>query len=157
MDAVVLMEAVKRPSQAPPPPKKKRSAISPNAALIAGIGTLLLALGIGVLIGRLGEHNVAATTPAPQIVKVGGGGGEGETTASTGKSSTGGGAASKANTKKQKQAALKEAERHPAAEGVLKPTAGVKLPPAKVQPGDKCENGTAGCENGKFSGNFFGE
>ena len=37
MDAVVLMDAVKRPRQAPPPPpKKKRSGISPNAALIAG-------------------------------------------------------------------------------------------------------------------------
>jgi hypothetical protein len=156
MDAVVLMEAVRRPSQAPPPPKSKRSGISPNAALIAGIGTLLLALGIGVLIGRSGEHNVAATTPAPQIVKVEGGGGEGKATASTGKSSTGGGG-SKAKTKEQRQAARKEAEKHPAAEEVLKPTAGVKLPPAKVQPGGKCESGTAGCENGRFSGNFFGE
>jgi hypothetical protein len=157
MDAVVLMEAVKRPNKATPaPPKKMRSGISPNAALIAGIATLLLALGIGVLIGRSGEHNVAATTPAPQIVKVGGGG-EGETAASTGKSSTGGGTASKAKTKKQKQAALKKAENHPAAEEVLKPAGNVKLPPAKVQPGDKCEPGAAGCKNGKFTGSFFGE
>ncbi len=157
MDAVVLMEAVKRPNQAPPPPpKKKRAGISPNAALIAGIGTLLLALGIGVLIGRSGEHNVAATTPAPQIVQVGGGSGEGETAAASGKSSTGRGA-SKAKTKKQKQAALKEAEQHPAAEEVLKPAGNVKLPPPKVQPGDKCEPGAAGCENGKFNGSFFGE
>src|SRR6188472_1980390 len=76
MDAVVLMDAVKRPRQAaPPPPKKKRTGVSPNAALIAGVGTLLLALGIGVLIGRSGNHDVASTTPAPQVIKVGGGGG----------------------------------------------------------------------------------
>lgn len=157
MDAVVLMEAVKRPNQAPPPPpKKKRSGISPNAALIAGIGTLLLALGIGVLIGRSGNNEVAAPAQQAPIVIHSGGGGE-EATASTGKSTTGGGSASKAKTEKQKEAALKEAEAHPAAEEVLKPTAGVKLPPAKVQPGGKCESGTAGCENGKFSGNFFGE
>lgn len=159
MDAVVLMEAVKQPGAAPPlpPPKKKRSGVSPNAALIAGIGTLLLALGIGVLIGRSGNNEVAAPAQqAPIVIHSGSGAGE-EATASTGKSTTGGGAASKTKTKKQKEAALKAAEAHPAAEEVLKPTAGVKLPPAKVQPGGTCESGTAGCENGKFSGNFFGE
>jgi hypothetical protein len=158
MDAVVLMDAVKRPHQAaPPPPKKKRrSGVSPNAALIAGVGTLLLALGVGVLIGRSGNHDVAATAPAPQVIKVGGGSGEEASTASGGKSTTGGGAA-KAKTKKQKEAALKAAEKHPAAEEILKPSAGVKLPPATVQPGDACSNSEAGCEHGKFNGNFFGE
>jgi hypothetical protein len=156
MDAVVLMEAVKRPAQAPPPPKRERSGISPNAALIAGVGTLLLALGIGVLIGRSGNGETSGTARQPAPIVIHSGGGE-EATAATGKNSTGGGAASKAKTKKQKQAALKEAETHPAAEEVLKPAGNVKLPPAKVQPGGKCEAGTAGCENGKFSGNFFGE
>jgi hypothetical protein len=155
MDAVVLMEAVKRPGRAvAPPPKKKRSGISPNAALIAGVGTLLLALGIGVLIGRSGSNDVASTAqPAPIVIHSGGGE---EATASTGNGSTGGGGAANAKTKKQKEAALKAAEKHPAAEGVLKPTAGVKLPPAKVKPGGKCEEGAAGCEGGKFTGNFFG-
>jgi hypothetical protein len=157
MDAVVLMDAVKRPQHAPPPPKKKRrSSISPNAALIAGIGTLLLALGIGVLIGRSGNHSVASTAPAAPIVIHSGGGEEEVATASKGKTTTGGGAA-KAKTKKQKEAALKAAEKHPAAEEVLKPAAGVKLPPATVKPGGKCEEGSAGCEGGKFTGNFFGE
>ena len=44
-----------------------------------------------------------------------------------------------------------------AAEEVLKPTDGVKLPPPTAKPGDKCEKGTAGCEDGEFTGNFFGE
>lgn len=157
MDAVVLMDAVQRPAQAPPPPpKKKRSGISPNAALIAGVGTLLLALGIGVLIGRSGEHEVAQTAAAPQVITVGGSNDEG-TAASSGKSTTGGGAAANAKTKKQKEAALKEAEKHPAAEEILKPAGDVKLPPPTVKPGDKCEAGAAGCEGGEFTGDFFGE
>lgn len=156
MDAVVLMDAVKRPAQAPPPPpKKKRSGISPNAALIAGVGTLLLALGIGVLIGRSGNHEVASTAPAAPIVIHSGGGEAESATASKGKTTTGGGAAANAKTKKQKEAALKAAEKHPAAEEVLKPAAGVKLAPPTVQRGGKCEEGTAGCENGKFEGTFF--
>lgn len=157
MDAVVLMDAVKRPPQAPPPPpKKKRTGISPNAALITGIATLLLALGIGVLIGRSGNHEVAQTAAAPQIIKVGGGTGEETATASKG-ATTGGGGAANAKTKKQKDAALKAAEKHPAAEEVLKPAGDVKLAPPTVKPGDKCEAGAAGCEGGEFTGNFFGE
>jgi hypothetical protein len=157
MDAVVLMDAVKRPSQAPSsPPKKKRTGISPNAALIAGIGTLLLALGVGVLIGRSGNHSTASTAPAAPIV-IHGGGEETATASSQGSATTGGGAAGKAKSKKQKAAAEKEAEAHPAAEEVLKPAGDVKLPPAKVQPGGKCEAGAAGCEHGEFTGNFFGE
>lgn len=157
MDAVVLMDAVRQPQQPPPPPpKKKRAGISPNAALIAGVGTLLLALGIGVLIGRSGPQEVAQTAAPAQIIKVGGGSGETEATASKGKATTGGGAAN-AKTKKQKAAALKQAEAHPAAEEVLKPAGDVKLAPPTVKPGDKCEAGAAGCEGGEFTGNFFGE
>jgi hypothetical protein len=156
MDAVVLMDAVRQPPQPPPPPaKRRRPRVSPNAALIAGVGTLLLALGIGVLIGRSGHQEVAQTAAAPQVIKVGGGGRAEAPTAASG-SSTGGGAAN-AKTKKQKEAAAKAAAAHPAAEEVLKPAGDVKLAPPTVKPGDKCESGAAGCENGEFTGNFFGE
>jgi len=158
MDAVVLMNAVAQPAPVPmpTPKKKKRSGVSPNAALIAGVGTLLLALGIGVLIGRSGHQEVAQTAAAPQVIKVGGGGEEATASASKGKTTTGGGAAN-AKTKKQKEAAEKAAEAHPAAEEIIKPANGVKLAPPTVKPGDKCESGAAGCENGEFTGNFFGE
>jgi hypothetical protein len=157
MDAVVLMDAVKRPQQAPPPPQKKaRTGISPNTALIAGVATLLLALGVGVLIGRSGNHAVADTAPAAPIV-IHGGGEETATASTKGGTSTGGGAASKAKTKKQKAAAEKAAEAHPAAEEVLKPAGNVKLAEPKVKVGGKCEQGSAGCEGGEFTGNFFGE
>ena len=33
----------------------------------------------------------------------------------------------------------------------------MKLPPPTVKKGGKCESGAAGCEDGKFTGNFFGE
>jgi hypothetical protein len=157
MDAVVLMDAVQRPPQAPPPPpKKKRAGISPNAALIAGVGTLLLALGIGVLIGRSGHQEVASTAPAAPIVIQSQGGGKEGAVATKSKTTTGGNAAN-AKTKKQKAAALKQAEAHPAAEEVLKPAGDVKLAPPTVKPGDKCEPDAAGCEGGEFTGDFFGE
>jgi hypothetical protein len=154
MDAVVLMNAIAQPANMPlpTPKKKKRTGVSPNAALIAGVGTLLLALGIGVLIGRSGHQEVAQTAAAPQVIKVGGGG---EEASSEAKAGTTGGSKANLKTSKQKETALKAAEKHPAAEEVLKPAAGVKLPPANVQPGDKCESGAAGCEGGKFTGNFF--
>jgi hypothetical protein len=155
MDAVVLMNAAAQPASVPmPPPKKKRSGISPNAALITGVGVLLLALGIGVLIGRSGHQEVAQTSAAPIVIHSGGG--EEAATASSKGKTTGGGAAN-AKTKKQKEAAAKAAEAHPAAEEVLHTKPGVKLAPPTVKPGDKCEAGAAGCEGGEFTGNFFGE
>jgi hypothetical protein len=155
MDAVVLMDAVQRPPQAPPPPpKRKRTGISPNAALIAGVGTLLLALGIGVLIGRSGHQEVASTAPAAPIVIKSNAGDE-PGTASKSKTTTGGGAAANTKTKKQKAAAAKAAEAHPAAEEVIKPAPGVNLAKPKTQLGDPCSDSEAGCENGKFEGNFF--
>ncbi len=157
MDAVVLMEAVKRPAMPPPPPpKKKRTGISPNAALIAGVGTLLLALGIGVLIGRSGNHTTAATSQAPIVIK-GGGSAEGASTGSTGNTASGASGSGGKATKHSKVTLNKEAESNAGAEEFTKPAAGVKLPPPKVEVGGKCEKGAAGCQGGKFTGNFFGE
>ena len=58
MDAVVFMDAVKRPRDAAPPPlpRERQPRMSANASLIAGVGTLVLAIGVGVLIGRSGDN-----------------------------------------------------------------------------------------------------
>src|SRR5689334_3867128 len=40
-----------RKREEPAPPAKRRPRLTPNGTLIAGVGTLLLAMGIGVLIG----------------------------------------------------------------------------------------------------------
>jgi hypothetical protein len=160
MNAVTFMDAMKRPASSPPPPPKKRRRLSANAALITGVGTLLLAMGVGVLIGRSGEHSVASNAAAPQVITVGAGAGtaatEGGASASTSSAGGKGGKKTKA-VKKKEAAAKKAAESGKGAEEVLKPANGVKLPPATVQPGGKCESGAAGCKGGKFTGEFFGE
>jgi len=46
---------------------------SSNTAAIAGIGCLLLAVGVGVLIGQ-GSNDTAQSTPPPQVISVGGAG-----------------------------------------------------------------------------------
>jgi hypothetical protein len=157
MDAVTFMNAMKATPEAAiaAPPKRAQRRLSPNAALIASIGTLLLAMGVGVLIGR--SNNTTAAAPqaaAPIVIK--GNGAEESATASTGKT-TGSGAASTTAKKQKPKALKKEAETQAGAEEVLKPSAGVKLPPATVKPGGKCENGAAGCKHGEFTGEFFGE
>lgn len=164
MDAVVFMDAMNRPPEAPSEPAKKtkRGGISPNAALIAGVGVLLLALGIGVLIGRSGNHGATQAAAPPQVVTVGGGGG-GEAEASS--SSGGGGetpkgpASTKGKSKKQivKQK-TKEAESGQGAEEVLHTANGVKMAPATQKIGASCDKEVAGCsKSGKFDGSFFGE
>jgi hypothetical protein len=78
-------------AQAPPPngvlpygPTASSSAWSRNnvLTLIAGIGVLLLAMGVGVLIGRSGG-SIAAATPAPQVITVGGAASTGAATTPT--------------------------------------------------------------------------
>jgi hypothetical protein len=160
MNAVTFMDAMKPPKAAAtaPPTKPRRRGVSANAALIAGVGTLILAMGVGVLIGRSGDHSTTATPAAAQIIKVPAGGGAETATASTGKAEgSGGGGGANAKSKKPDKAALKqEAQSQKGAEEVLKPSAGVKLPPASIEPGSTCSSGTAGCENGEFNGNYFG-
>jgi hypothetical protein len=159
MNAVTFMDAMRTPSEAPaapaPPPSHRRR-ISPNAALIAGVGTLLLAMGVGVLIGHSGNQTVATNAAAPAQVITVHGGGEAEAT-NTAKQASAGGAGNSKGGKKASASAKKQAETGQGAEEVLKPSAGVKLPPATAQPGSKCESGAAGCKGGEFTGEFFGE
>lgn len=166
MDAVVFMEAAKQPEAAaaapPPPSEPKRGGISNNAALIAGVGTLVLAIGVGVLIGRSGDNGTqTAASNTPQVIKVeGGGGGETAAATETGGSNAGKGGKGKSKGKGKKAAKSLEtgsSGTSKAAEEVLKPSADAKpLPPPTTQLGDKCEKGTAGCsKSGEFDGSFF--
>jgi hypothetical protein len=162
MNAVTFMDAMKPTPEAAlagGPPKRPQRRLSPNAALIATIGTLLLAMGVGVLIGRSGNQSTASAPAAPQVIEVGGGGGSSAETgkgAEAGKTTIGGGSG---GAKKQAPKALKkEAESQAGAEEVLKPANGVKLAKPNQELGGSCEKGTAGCsKSGKFEGNFFGE
>jgi hypothetical protein len=179
MDAVVFMESMSAPGGGagtpPPPPAPSGGGSSPrmnaNAALIAGVATLVLAIGVGFLIGRSGHdgsNNAAAQAPIKVIEVGGGGGGESTATAATeestgttakpgkGKkeSSAKKGAKKASEVKKGSQeeeelAAEKTAETLHAEGPLAKPTAKV---------GETCEKGTPGCSEGEeFTGNFFGE
>jgi hypothetical protein len=164
MDAVVFMDAVKTSNEPPPPPpppvERKPQGITANAALIAGIATLVLAIGVGVLIGKAGNDGSAtAANQTPQIIRVGGGGGGEEEAApkaeaSTSKKKKKGGAKSSKTTPKKETQTDKEGEE--AADEVLHSQ--VDTVKSGTQLGEECDPSEAGCsKNGKFEGEFFGE
>jgi hypothetical protein len=169
MDAVVFMESAKRPAApdaavAAAPAPDRRPFMSANASLVGGVATLVLAIGVGVLIGRSGDSGSSnAAAPAPQVITVGGGGGgEGAATAkaSGSKESSASAAANKPKTATKKKAKKKLATGSSgttkAVEEVYEPAAGVKIAPPEQKLGGECEPGVAGCgNNGKFEGTFF--
>jgi hypothetical protein len=142
----------------PPAPRERR--MPSSATLVAGIATLLLAMGVGVEIGRLNTNGGSprANTPAVQVVTLPGSGGGAAPTvgAST--------AAPPAASSKQTKAPVKAAATKPvsktvvvhagAAAAKVLGSAAPKQP--TVQVGQSCSAGTTGCQNGKFNGQFFG-
>ena len=152
----------------PAKPRRRRPRPSSGFTLIAGIATLLLAMGVGVLIG----HNSAGSQPAAsaqQPVKIDLSGGGSAAAASTPttvvKSTHNTGTRAKAHSKpsakstkatKSKPTSAQSAKASGAASKVLGGQANTA--PATVTQGAECQSGTAGCQNGKFTGNnFFGQ
>jgi hypothetical protein len=140
---------------APAPSPRQRAWLSANNSLIAGIATLLLAMGVGVLIGRSGD-NGGGRAATPQIVTVSAGAGgaaaNGASTGTTSAKSTGSTSSSKKSRKSSSKAKVTGA-------GSIDATAkknGVKLPPKVVKVGQACAKGTKGCSAGKFTGDYFG-
>jgi len=170
MDAVVFMDAVKQPHSGgegeaakPAPAPSKRPLLSANASLVAGVATLVLAIGVGVLIGRAGDSG-SQTPQAPLVIHTGGSGGgevEEESTAATGKGGKEAKSSGKPKTAKKKAKAKTEtgsSGTSKATEEVFKPKAGANLPKVTTQVGEKCDPKVAGCsENGEFNGSFFEE
>jgi hypothetical protein len=184
MDAVVFMESMNAPGGAagtpppPPPAEGKSNRMNANAALIAGVATLVLAIGVGFLIGRSGHENSnGGQAEAPiKVIEVGGGGGGETAEAATTQEAVPGGTKksgkSKGGSKLAKEAAESpkatpkakensEVGAHGASkatEEVLHTEGDVKLAAPEVKVGGECEKGTAGCgKTGEFEGNFFGE
>jgi hypothetical protein len=168
MDAVVFMESAKRPVQAetaaaPIPPPDRRPFMSANASLVAGVATLVLAIGVGVLIGRSGDGGSSnAASPAPQIIRVGGGGEVASTARSKeGKDSTNTRSGSNkpksaTETKAKKKLQTGDSGTTKAVEEVYEPAPGVKIAPPEQKVGGECDPSVAGCgSSGKFEGNFF--
>jgi len=116
--------------------------MSVNSTLIAGIGTLLLAMGVGVLIGRSGEKTSAKALPAQVVTVQSGGGAASSGTAPSATAATPGGTnttPSATSTAKSKSKSKKSA---------VAPPKVVKVGSAGKGPGYK---------NGHFTGTFFGE
>jgi hypothetical protein len=165
MDAVTYMEASRShpaPPQtagAPATTAGRRRLISPSASMVAAVATLVLAMGVGVLIGRSGDGSSTAAAPAPQIIRVGGATeNAGAATGSASKGAGGNGRQPKAaNVKKAKEkASTGQSGASKATEEVYEPAAGVKIAPPEQQLGGECDPSTAGCgDNGKFEGTFF--
>jgi hypothetical protein len=145
-----------------PPKRERRMRASAGTTLIAGVATLLLAMGVGVLIGQNGTSNngkqASAAAPLKVITVNGGGGGSGSTaTASTGSKSNKAGKKGSAKKSKAPVAHLSKkttAAVNQGASNVVGSTQ--KLAPATVKVGGKCQTGQAGCQGGKFTGGFFG-
>jgi hypothetical protein len=131
--------------------------ISANTSLIAGVFTLLLALGVGVLIGRSGDHG-SGKAVAPQVVTVSAGaaGASGASGATADTSAAKTAAATHASKARKKKAAAKAKVSGASSVDATAKQNGVKLPPKVVKVGQKCEKGAKGCQGGKFTGNFFG-
>jgi hypothetical protein len=167
MDAVVFMDSAKQPAAAqtaaaPPSPPDRRPFMSANASLVAGVATLVLAIGVGVLIGRSGDGGTGNVSATPQVIRVGGGGEvEGAATKPTeAKGSTAGGGTGKSKSatksKAKSKAATGKSGTSKAVEEVYEPAPGVKIAPPEQKLGGECDPSTAGCgKNGNFEGSFF--
>jgi hypothetical protein len=137
-------------------PPRQRWRFSSGTSLVAGVATLLIAMGVGVLIGH-DSNSVPARTPPPQVITLNGGGATGAatgtgttsnaTTAGTHKASKGG------KTKVVHVTAKSAAAASNAAAKVLG-SGGNLSKNVSQQVGGSCTGGS-GCQNGKFTGNFF--
>lgn len=141
----------------PPPatasPSRKLPRASAGATLVAGIATLLLAMGVGVLIGHNGNGNNRPTAAVPpQVITVGGGAG---TAASTKRHRAGKGRRNTAAIASPKLVISKKVARAATAAAGKVLGGSANLAPPTVTVGGKCSHG-GGCQGGKFTGNFFG-
>jgi hypothetical protein len=144
--------------------------VSSGTTLVAGVGVLLLAIGLGVLIGRLGHNNAPQQKAAGvQVVTVQGGGGGGTSTGSTAAARTAPTHTTAAATQvpkgltgKLKAAAENKAPPSKALQQKATQAAGKvlgnssHLAPPTQKVGGSCSNSQSGCQGGKFTGNFFG-
>ena len=139
-------------------PPARGSRFSAGTTLIAGVATLLLAMGIGVLIG----HETASSSPAqtnaktPVVYLNGGGGAAAASTAAPATTAPTGNAGSSGSSNKSSKShknANSSASSSTAAAATT-PTTVKKLPPATVTVGAKGSG--PGYQHGKFTGNFFG-
>ena len=135
----------------------------PTATLIAGVATLLVAMGLGILIGHDSSNNKPVQSQPKVNVTVNGGGGGTSAGSSTGASTTASSGSNSTSSKSTKATKTTTTPKVTAAAQQKSAQAASKVlgasssntPPPTVQQGSSCTHG-AGCQGGKFTGNFFG-
>jgi hypothetical protein len=138
-----FLEGVGQQQSAPAPaPAKKGPRFSPNTALIAGIGTLMLAMATGVLIGRTSSPS-SKSSPVQYVTAPPSG------TTGTTPSTTEGSSASSSTSKGSKASSSK------AASSSVAKILGGKAPSKPVVSVGSPGKGP-GYQKGKFTGKFFG-
>jgi hypothetical protein len=124
--------------------------MSASTTLVAGVGTLLLAMGIGVLIGRSAPSSSKGPAGPVQVLAAPG------TSAAGATGTAGAGSGAEATpTATTGAAAASSSTAGKGAKATAKPTK-TKLPPAKVVKIGSPGKGP-GYEKGHFTGNFFGK
>ncbi len=144
-------------------PRRPRTSAGFN--LIAGIATLLLAMGVGVLIGHNSSSNNSGKVAAQPPITINSGGAASSGTASTANAGGPGSTGSTAGTGKSRKSASAKSTKAPVSKVVVQKAAAAaskvtggsaKTAGATAQQGSSCTAGTAGCQNGKLTGNYFG-
>jgi hypothetical protein len=142
----------------PRPPRRPRTSAGFN--LIAGVATLLLAMGVGVLIGHNSSSAGSKVASNPTIIRL-------DTNAASTPATTSAGTATQASHSSAKSKGAKSAKAATAKTKVVVQQAAVAaqkvvggnaaVAPATATTGSSCTAGTAGCQNGKLTGNYFGQ
>jgi hypothetical protein len=146
---------------AAPKPKRERRRMprpagSSGATLVAGIATLLLAMGVGFEIGHGSKAPPTKTeaASAPEVITVGDGAGSGGT-ATTASSNRHKSSKKTKSSKAPKQTKVVVQKANDAAAKQLGTSTKNLDSNPTVKQGQSCSGG-AGCQGGKFTGNFFG-
>ncbi len=141
----------------PERPLPRRPRFSSGAALVAGVATLLVAMGVGVLIGHYSNNNPARAGAPVQVVTLGGGGAAANTTAaSPANAASPSTAKGSKSTRKTVVVHLSPKTVHAAAAAATKVLGASAPKNPTVTVGGSCTAGTSGCQGGKFTGNYFG-
>jgi hypothetical protein len=146
---------------APASPSKRerrrmpRPSGSSGTVLVAGIATLLLAMGVGFEIGHGSKPTTTKTeaAAAPEVITVGGGGSAGTATTASSANHKSSKKNKHAKAPKQTKVVVQKAN-DAAAKQLGTSTKNLDSNPT-VHQGQSCTGG-AGCQGGKFTGNFFG-
>jgi hypothetical protein len=126
---------------------RRRPRMTPSATLIAGVATLLLAMGIGVLIGQVSNNGATPRAAAAPSVHVTFGGGAASTNAGATTSTT-------TSTPSTSSKSHKSSGKPKSATATTSVKTVQAAPPPTVTVGAKGSG--AGYQNGHFTGNFFG-